>query len=118
MPVRACCASTTTGSIGKLLGCRRSAHCGTTAAHQSATMFRMANTTETYRRETADGPEMIKIMAYLGSDSGDSDEIRRIVERDGTVLEDGIAYFGMSGQRWLEEQRSAYIAEGFESLPD
>jgi hypothetical protein len=80
-------------------------------------MFRMANTTEAYRRETADGSERVTIMAYLGADSGDSDEIRRIVERDGTVLEDGIAYFGTSGQRWLEEQRSAYIADGFEFIP-
>ncbi len=77
----------------------------------------MANTTETYRRETTDGSEMVKIMAYLGAGSGDSDEIRRIIERDGTVVEDRIAYFGTSGQRWLEEQRSAYIADGFELLP-
>jgi hypothetical protein len=80
-------------------------------------MFRMANTTETFRRETADGSETVTIMAYLGGDSGDSDEVRRIVERDGTLVEDGIAYFGTSGQRWLEEQRSTYLAHGFESLP-
>jgi hypothetical protein len=77
----------------------------------------MANTTETYRRETADGSETVTIMAYLGSDSGDSDEIRRIIERDGTVLEDGIAYFGTSGQQWLEDQRSAYVANGYEAVP-
>lgn len=80
-------------------------------------MFRMAITTETFRRETADGSEIVTIMAYLGADSDDSDEIRRIVERDGTVVEDAIAYFGTSGQRWLEEQRSTYVAEGFKSLP-
>ena len=50
-----------------------------------------------------------------GADGGDSDEIRRIVERAGTVIEDGIAYFGPAGQRWLEAQRSAYIAQGFTS---
>jgi hypothetical protein len=77
----------------------------------------MANITETYHRETGDGTETVTIMAYLGADSGDSDEIRRIVERDGTVTEDRIAYFGTSGQRWLEDQRSAYTADGFESLP-
>jgi hypothetical protein len=81
-------------------------------------MFRMANTTETYRRETPDASEKVTIMAYLGVASGDSDEIRRIVEHDGTVVEDGIAYFGTSGQQWLEDQRSAYIASGFESLSD
>jgi hypothetical protein len=78
----------------------------------------MASITETYRRETADGPEIVTIMAYLGGDSGDSDEIRRIVERAGSVVEDGIAYFGTSGQRWLEEQRSSYITHGFEPVPD
>ena len=87
-------------------------------AHPSATMFRMANTTKIYRRETPDTSEKVTIMAYLGAASGDGDEIRRIVERDGTVVEDGIAYFGTSGQQWLEEQRSAYIAGGFESLPN
>ena len=81
-------------------------------------MVPMANTTETFRRETADGSEIVTIMAYLGADNDDSDEIRRIVERDGTLVEDGIAYFGTSGQRWLDEQRSAYIAQGFESRPD
>jgi hypothetical protein len=80
-------------------------------------MYRMGNTTETYRRETANGSETVTIMAYLGSDSGDSDEIRRIVERDGTVLEDGIAYFGTSGQQWMQQQRSTYIADGFETFP-
>ena len=81
-------------------------------------MVPMANTTETFRRETAEGSEIVTIMAYLGADNDDSDEIRRIVERDGTLVEDGIAYFGTSGQRWLDEQRSAYIAQGFESRPD
>jgi hypothetical protein len=76
----------------------------------------MANTTENYRRETADGSETVTIMAYLGSDGGDSDEIRRIIERDGTVLEDRIVYFGTSGQQWLEDQRSAYVADGFEAV--
>src|SRR5262245_32462025 len=62
---------------------------GHTTAYRSATIFGMANTTETYRRDTADGAEIVTIMAYLGADSGDSDEIRRVVERDGTVVEDG-----------------------------
>lgn len=77
----------------------------------------MANSTETYRRETAGGSEIVTIMVYLGADSGDSDEIRRIVERDGAVVEDGIAYFGKSGPQWLAEQRSSYLAQGFEPLP-
>ena len=78
-------------------------------------MLRMANTTETFRRATAEGSEIVTIMAYLADDGDDSDEIRRIVERDGTLVEDGIAYFGTSGQQWLDEQRPRYVAQGFES---
>jgi hypothetical protein len=78
----------------------------------------MANSTEVYRRETADGAETVTIMSYIGADSGDSDEIRRIVERDGAVVEDNIAYYGAAGTQWLEEQRATYTAEGFQKVAD
>lgn len=71
----------------------------------------MANTTNTYRRDA----ETVTIMAYLGD--GDGDEIRRIVERDGVVVEDGIAYFGTDGRPWLVEQHTAYVDDGFLVLP-
>jgi hypothetical protein len=73
----------------------------------------MTNTTEVYQRETAAGSEKVTIMSYIGADSGDSDEIRLIVERDGTVLEDKIAYHGTAGRQWLQAQRAARTAEGF-----
>jgi hypothetical protein len=75
----------------------------------------MANTKQIYRRVAADVSESVTIMAYLGADSGDQDEIRRIVERDGVVVEDGIAYFGDSGRQWLDDQRAAYLAAGFQA---
>ncbi|MEV6931407.1 hypothetical protein AB0M46_43890 [Dactylosporangium sp. NPDC051485] len=68
----------------------------------------MANLTQVYR-----GPaETVTIMAYLGADAGDLDEIRRIVERHGSVVEDGIAYVGPDGRRWLDEQHEAYVTRG------
>ncbi|MFC7532303.1 hypothetical protein [Actinoplanes sp. GCM10030250] len=70
----------------------------------------MANTTEIYRRDS----EQVTIMAYLGRGSGDLDEIRRIVVRDGDIVEDGIAYHGDRGWQWLTDQRAAYTADGFE----
>jgi hypothetical protein len=73
----------------------------------------MATTTQVYRRATAGRAETVTIMAYLGAGDGDQDEIRRIVDRDGAVVEDGIAYFGSAGEQWLAEQRSAYLADGF-----
>ncbi|UQU62055.1 hypothetical protein COUCH_23770 [Couchioplanes caeruleus] len=73
----------------------------------------MANSARVYQRETTGGHERVTIMAYLGADDGDADEIRRIVERDGTVVEDTIAYFGTAGEQWLREQDDGYRAAGF-----
>lgn len=75
----------------------------------------MADTKQVYRRVTAQASETVTIMAYLGGDSGDRDEIRRIVERDGAVVEDGIAYFGDLGSQWLDDQRAAYLTAGFQT---
>jgi hypothetical protein len=74
----------------------------------------MANIKQVYQRHGAEGPESVTIMAYLGADVGDSDEIRRIIERNGSIVEDKIAYFGTAGSTWLEDQHSAYIADGFD----
>ncbi|MEU4215967.1 hypothetical protein [Actinoplanes sp. NPDC026623] len=76
----------------------------------------MANTKQTYRRMTAGTSETVTIMAYLGADSGDREEIRRIVERDGAVVEDGIAYFGDSGRQWLDDQHAACLAAGLDDV--
>ncbi|MGA5302694.1 hypothetical protein ACPCHT_22385 [Nucisporomicrobium flavum] len=76
----------------------------------------MANSTRVYLRETTGGHERVMIMAYLGAGDGDADEIRRIVERDGTVVEDTIAYFGAAGEQWLREQDERYQATGFSPI--
>jgi hypothetical protein len=78
----------------------------------------MANIKHIYQRHVAEGPESVTIMAYLGADVGDSDEIRRIIERNGSVVEDKIAYFGTAGSKWLEEQHSAYIEDGFDQTTE
>jgi len=81
-----------------------------------AIIGRMANSTEVYQRETADGVETVTIMSYIGADVGDSDEIRLIVERNGAVVDDRIAYFGTAGRQWLEERRAAYAVDGFQPI--
>jgi len=78
----------------------------------------MANIKRVYRRDAADGSRTVTIMAYVGSADGDGDEIRRIIEQDSTVVEDKIAYFGTAGSRWLEEQHSTYVADGFRLIAD
>ena len=78
----------------------------------------MANIKRVYQRRGAEGRESVTIMAYLGADAGDSDEIRHIIERQGSVVEDKIAYFGTDGSKWLEDQHAAYIADGFDQTAD
>jgi hypothetical protein len=75
----------------------------------------MANTTHVYQRVTADRSETVTIMAYLADSSDEKDEIRRIVEADGVVTEDAIAYFDFGGRQWLEDQRTTYLADGFQA---
>jgi hypothetical protein len=85
--------------------------------HAPVIIARMANIEHVYQRQGAEGPESVTIMAYLGAEAGDSDEIRRVVVRNGSVIEDRIAYFGTAGSTWLEDQHSAYIADGFHRAP-
>lgn len=87
------------------------------SAQRAAIISRMANTTHIYRRATTDGVKTVTIMAYIGADTGDKDEIRRIIEHDGAIIEDGIAYFGTAGRQWLDEQHSTYLTEGFQADP-
>jgi hypothetical protein len=73
----------------------------------------MGNTTSVYQRSVSGATERVTVMAYLGQDQDDADEIRVIHERDGATLEDGIAYHGRDGLRWLADHRSARLAEGY-----
>lgn len=70
------------------------------------------NLETSYRR----GGATITVMAYIGGEAGDGDEIRVIHSVDGTVVEDGIAYWGDGGERWLREQDAAWIADGYENV--
>jgi hypothetical protein len=78
----------------------------------------MANIKRVYQRDAAGRSETVTIMAYIGAATGDSDEIRRIIERDSTVVEDKIAYFGTAGTKWLDEQHSTYVAYDFHLIAD
>jgi hypothetical protein len=71
------------------------------------------NLETSYRRDGA----TITVMAYLGAEDGDGDEIRVIRTVDGAVVEDGIAYWGDGGEQWLREQDAAWIADGYERSP-
>jgi hypothetical protein len=69
-----------------------------------------------YRRDDGNGVAKITVMAYLGRDAGDGDEIRVIRAVDDKVVEDGIAYFGTAGEQWLREQDAAWTADGYEQI--
>ena len=73
----------------------------------------MTNSTMIYRRGSDEGFDTVTVMAYIGAAAGDSDEIRVIIDRDGETVQDGIAYFGRSGDEWLRERHAALLADGY-----
>ncbi|BAL87768.1 hypothetical protein AMIS_25480 [Actinoplanes missouriensis 431] len=73
----------------------------------------MANTTSVYERTLSGSVERLTVMAYLGHEEGDADEIRVIHDRGGVTVEDGIAYHGRQGVAWLEDHRRASLAGGY-----
>src|SRR4051794_13175707 len=81
-------------------------------ARSAAAMIGTMNTTTIYQR----GVETITVMAYLGMEAGDGDEIRVIHAVDGDVTDDGIAYHGRAGEQWLRDQRDGWSADGFEMI--
>ena len=74
------------------------------------------NTAAFYRRGTGDGADRITVMAFIGDNDGDDDEIRVIRIVDGSVVEDGIAFHGPGGAGWLRDRRQRWIAEGFSEV--
>jgi hypothetical protein len=76
------------------------------------------NFTKVYSRAGAQGPEGLTVMAYIGVEDRDGDEIRLIRELDGRVLEDGIVFHGEGGQQWLLEQHDSWTAAGYELVTE
>lgn len=55
-------------------------------------------------------------MTVMASIDDEGAEIRIIHERDGNVITDSIPHWGedpTAGQRWIDEQREARIADGY-----
>jgi hypothetical protein len=72
------------------------------------------NQTISYRRTTDNGVEILTVLAYIGAEVGDGDEIRVIHAIDGTVIEDSIAFHHNDGERWLHNQHIKWTADGYE----
>ncbi|SCF16725.1 hypothetical protein [Micromonospora chokoriensis] len=72
------------------------------------------NLSRAYRRSGASGVELLTVMAYLGVEDPDGDEIRVIHTVDGRVTEDGIAFHGEDGGQWLQNQHVAWTEAGYE----
>jgi hypothetical protein len=69
--------------------------------------------TEVYRRETPQDAETITVRASIDDDGA---EIRVMHERDGNVITDSIPHWGedaTAGQRWVDEHREIWIADGY-----
>ncbi|MFV2022755.1 hypothetical protein [Micromonospora sp. LOL_023] len=72
------------------------------------------NLTNSYRRAGTSGAELLTVMAYLGVEDPDGDEIRVIRTVDGRVTEDGIVFHGEGGGQWLQNQHVAWTEAGYE----
>jgi hypothetical protein len=71
------------------------------------------NTTTVYQRK---GTETLTVMAYIGVEDGDGDEIRVIRTVDGSIVDDRINYHGHGGQQWLREHHAAWTVDGYEMM--
>ena len=71
------------------------------------------NETREYRRERAGTAETITVLSYLAPRDGDDDEIRVLRHRDGVLTEDGIAFHGPGGRRWLRERHDEWTGDGY-----
>jgi hypothetical protein len=74
------------------------------------------NTTTIYQRTIAEGVDTLTIMAHIGVADGDGDEIRVIHTVDGSVVDDGIAYHGRDGVRWLQDHHDSWSVDGYELI--
>ena len=74
----------------------------------------MMNTTTIYQRTIAESADALTVMAYIGAEDGDGDEIRVIHAVDGSVVDDGIAYHGRDGVQWLKDQHHRWTIDGYE----
>jgi hypothetical protein len=72
------------------------------------------NLTKVYERSNPTNSETLTVMAYIGAEEGDGDEIRIIHVVAGSVVEDGIAYHGRAGEQWLRDWHTSWTADGYE----
>jgi hypothetical protein len=72
------------------------------------------NFEKVYDRVGPAGAERLTVMAYIGVEDQDGDEIRLIRTTDGQVVEDGIVFHGEGGEQWLRDQHQAWTQDGFE----
>lgn len=72
------------------------------------------NFTSVYQRGIAGQIQTITVMAYIGAEQGDSDEIRVIRTIDDRTTEDRIAYHGKGGSDWLQTQQADWTADGYD----
>jgi hypothetical protein len=68
-----------------------------------------------YQRPSAQGTEILEIVAYIDEDGGD-DEIRVTHTVDGDVVNDGIGFHGHDGEQWLRDRHTGWTADGFKPI--
>ena len=76
------------------------------------------NLTRIYARPGPPTPEQLTVMAYLGLEAQDGDEIRLIRTVGTRVVEDGIAFHGNGGQQWLQQQHNSWTSSGFQLITE
>ena len=72
------------------------------------------NLTKVYQRAGAPESERLTVMAYIGVEDRDGDEIRLIRAVGDRVVEDGIVFHGEGGEQWLREQHASWTGAGYE----
>jgi hypothetical protein len=76
------------------------------------------NMTKVYYRASEPEPERLTVMAYIGVEDQDGDEIRLIRALGERVVEDGIVFHGEGGERWLQEQHDSWTGAGYELVTE
>jgi hypothetical protein len=76
------------------------------------------NLTRVYDRVSTPEPERLTVLAYIGIEDQDGDEIRLIRTMGDRVVEDGIVFHGEDGQQWLQDQHDRWAAAGFELVTE
>jgi hypothetical protein len=74
----------------------------------------MATKTVTYVRGADDAVDRIVVMAYLGADEGDDDEIRVIRSVGDEVKSDEVDLHPGDGEQWLQQRHGEWTAAGYQ----